>query len=75
MQAVIPAGRGDTLALGLALFAMGEDWSYAIAVVGSQLVFTLVIGPLTVFLEARQTNRLRRMLEMQSLGPHRPPTE
>jgi hypothetical protein len=53
-----------TGALGLALFAMGADWPYAIAVVGLQFAFTLTAGPLGVFLEARETETLRRTLEI-----------
>jgi hypothetical protein len=53
-----------TATLGLTLFAMGEDWPHAIALVGIQLAFTLAVGPLTVLLEARETSALRRTLEM-----------
>jgi hypothetical protein len=53
-----------TTALGLALFAMGENWHYGFIPVGLQLLFTLVVGPFTVLHEARRIETLRRTLDV-----------
>jgi hypothetical protein len=53
-----------TAAVGLTLFAMGENWRYGFVAVGFQLVFTLAVGPLTVLHEARQIETLRRTLDI-----------
>lgn len=53
-----------TATIGFTLFAMGETWRYAFIAVGLQLVFTLVVGPLTVLREARQIETLRQTLDI-----------